>query len=148
MKKLAFYTTLILFCCLLLRIEVKAQVEPELKAKKFENPQWKFIVMDAYKVEKSSRAKEIIASYFIKASQKAGTQVPTIIDLVSGEWDAMYIWDMKEGIEFLNWEVHPDNVKWMGALNDIAGGKDKAKALLDEFDSYVMRSYRYLGKVR
>jgi hypothetical protein len=104
--------------------------------------------MDSYKADKSTRAKDIIANYFIKASQKAGTQVPTIIDLVSGEWDAMFIWEMKEGIEMLNWEVHPDNVKWMNALNDLAGGKDKAKALIDEFDSCVMRSYRYIGKVR
>lgn len=36
---------------------------------------------------------------------------------------------MKGGIEEMNWEVSPDNVKWMTALNEIAGGGDKAKAI-------------------
>jgi hypothetical protein len=119
----------------------------EMKAKKLDNPQWKTVGFIKFKSGKSDRGREIIRNYYEKAAQKASTQTPAIaVDLVTGEWDMMVVWDMKEGLEEMNWEISPDNVKWMAALNEIAGGADKGKAILDEFSGLIDRESSYLGK--
>ena len=119
----------------------------EMKSKKFDNPQWKTVSFLKFKSGKADRAREIIRNYYEKAAQKATVSSPAMaVDLVTGEWDLMVVWDMKGGIEEMNWEVSPDNVKWMTALNEIAGGGDKAKAILDEFSSLIDRESTSLGK--
>jgi hypothetical protein len=147
MKKSALCTTFITFFIFLSIADVQAQ-EP-LKAKKYDNPQWKFIVLASYKPGTFTRGKEIVETYFVKSSQKAGTPVPAMrIDLISGEWSTMTVWDLKEGLEQFNWETSPDDVKWRTALNELAGGADKAKAILDEHNSYIINRCRYIGRAR
>ena len=58
----------------------------------------------------------------------------------------MVVWDMKGGIEEMNWETSPNDIKWMTAMNDIAGGSDKAKMIMDEFSSLIIRETSYIGK--
>jgi hypothetical protein len=112
----------------------------EMKAKKLDNPQWKTITFVKFKSGKLDRAKEIIRNYYEKAAVKAATSDPTMaIDLMTGEWDMMIVWSLKGGLDDLNWEVSPENVKWMAALTELAGGGDKAKAILDEFAGLVDR---------
>ena len=121
--------------------------QQDIKAKKFDNPQWKKVEFLKFKADKYSRAKEIIKDYYAKAAQKAGTPNPSLyVDLMTGEWDMMVVWDMKEGIEEMNWEMSPDDVKWMTAMNDLAGGAAKAKAIMDEFSSLIVRDTRYIAK--
>lgn len=145
MEKLKVYLSLLAFCCLL--SAGVAQAQQEMTAKKFENPEWKQVMLVKFEPESIERAKEIIRNYFVKADIKAGRQGPSVaVDLVTGEWDMMLVWDMKGGIEDLNWETSPDDVKWMTAMNDIAGGKDKARALLKEWSSTINRSTSYIGR--
>ena len=145
MKKLLLYSTMIFFCNLFTTNLVQAQ---EMKAKKFDNPEWKRIVFVKFKADKSYRAKEIIKNYYAKAGQKVGVPGPSMmVDLMTGEWDMMYVWDMKGGIEEMNWEISPDNVKWMGALNEVAGSPEKAKMIMDEFSSLITRETSYIGKL-
>lgn len=119
----------------------------EMKAKKYDNPQWKTVSFLKFKSGKSDRAREIIRNYYEKAAQKASVASPTMaVDLVTGEWDMMVVWDMKGGVEEMNWEISPENVKWMNAMNEIAGGGDKAKAIMDEFSSLIDRESTSLGK--
>ncbi len=145
MKKLLLYATMIFFCNLLTTTLVQAQ--QEMKAKKFDNPEWKRIVFIKFKADKVGRAKEIIQNYYAKAGQKAALPGPSmVVDLMTGEWDMMVVWDMKGGIEEMNWETSPNDVKWMTAMNDIAGGADKAKVIMDEFSSLITRETSYIGK--
>jgi hypothetical protein len=51
---------------------------------------------------------------------------------------------MKEGLEQLNWETNPDDIKWMTAMSEIAGSPDKAQEILNEWSSLVIRSTSYL----
>jgi hypothetical protein len=133
-------------CILLFSISFSATAQ-EMKAKKFDNPQWKTVSFLKFNPGKSDRGREIIRNYFQKAAEKASTPSPTMaVDLFTGEWDMMVVWDMKGGIEEMNWEMSPDNVKWMTAINEIAGGGDKAKAILDEFSSLIDRESTSLGK--
>ena len=63
-----------------------------------------------------------------------------ILQPATGEWNMILTWDMKEGIQELNREVRRDEVKWMTAMNEIAGSADKAKAILDEWSSLVLEA--------
>ncbi len=144
MKKFILYVTMIFFCNLFTINLAHAQ---EMKAKKYDNPKWKTITFMKFKAGKYDRAKEIIKTYYEKAGQKAGLSGPSmVVDIMSGEWDMMVVWDMKGGIEEMNWEISPDNVKWMTAMNEIAGSADKAKGVLDEFSSLITRETTYIGK--
>jgi len=123
--------------------------QSDMQPKKYENAQWKNVVFVDYKSGKYARSKEIISKYFAPASEKAGTPGPEmVLEMNSGEWDIMYVWGMKGGIADLNWETSPDDIAWRKALNEIAGGADKAQAILDEFSSLVNRSSNQIGRVR
>lgn len=146
MKKSILWATVIVVCTLLNSFAAQAQDE---KGKKYDDPQWKRISLTSYKNGQLARAKEIIQNYHAKASEKAGTPRPAmIIDLISGDWDVMTVWDMREGLEEFNWETSPRDIKWRKALNEIAGGADKATAILAEYSSLIVRSTRYIGKIR
>lgn len=109
----------------------------EMKAEKYENPEWVNIAYIKFKPMKKEPAMGIIANYFAKADQDAGIDAPTAYHLAYGDYDMMVIWEMKDGIETLNWKTTPDDVKWMESMGKIAGGQDKAMAKLEEFMSYV-----------
>lgn len=99
MKKSLSWALVIIFI-LQLTSTVRAQ---DPIGKKYNNPQWKRISLTSYKSGQLARAKEIIQNYHGKASEKAGTPRPAmIIDLVSGDWDVMTVWDMPEGLEEFN----------------------------------------------
>ena len=147
MKKL-----LILLTALTLVLQMKpnpVNAQDEATPKKYENVSWKTVVYVDYRPGKQQRAMEIISDYFAKASVNAGTPQPeTVIDMSTGGWDLIIIWNMKDGVESLNWEVSPDDIVWRKALNEIAGSADKAQEILDEYSSLVARGTSNIGLVR
>jgi hypothetical protein len=125
---------------------ISANIRAQTQAKKYDNPKWKSITFIQFKEGKMDRVREIINNYFVKAAEKSGTPTPSMVsELVTGEWNMVVVWDMKEGVDALNWETSPDDVKWMTAMNEIAG-VDKAKAILDEWSSLIVRTNSYLGR--
>ncbi len=60
MKKLLVYVSMIIFCALVTTAGAQAQ---EMKAKKYNNPEWKRIDFVKFKSGKMDRAKEIIHNY-------------------------------------------------------------------------------------
>lgn len=131
----------------LLSTSISAQSSAETKPKKFENPQWKTMVMIDYLPGKYARAKEIIQNYFMKAGQKAGTSTPLMqAQAVTGEWDLVLVWEMKGGISDMDWDISPDNIKWRAALNEITGSEEKTKELQKEYSSLVNRSTSFILK--
>ena len=118
-----------------------------MQAKKYEHPEWKRVLLIKFKPDKASRGMEIISDYYLKACTKSGTPAPsTLFNVITGDWDLIAAWDMKEGIEEMNWETSPDDIAWLKALNEIAGGETKAKAILDEFSSLIDRQITYIGR--
>lgn len=119
------------------------------EAKRMDNAQWKSVVMVDFHAGKEGRAQEIIDMYYRKAAEKAGTPTPElVIDLETGEWDMMIIWHMQGGIDDMNWEVHPNGVKWRQALNEVCGGEDKAAEILNEYSGLIARSTSAIGHSR
>lgn len=143
MKK--WFTCLTLTCLSVFCLTAAAQ---DFKAKKLDNPQWKRIFLIDFKPGKNDRANEIIRNYFMKADQTAGISGPSFaVDLMSGEWDILVAFDMKGGVDDLNWEISPDDEKWMKAMGTLAGSPEKAKAILDEWAGLIQRETSYLAKV-
>lgn len=109
----------------------------QVKAEKYDNPQWVSMSYIKFKPMKKEPAMGIIENYFAKADQDAGIDAPTVYHFVNGDYDMLVIWNMKEGVETLNYKTTPDDAKWMNSMTKIAGGPDKAMAKLEEFMTYV-----------
>lgn len=121
----------------------------EMTAKKYDDPQWYNIVYVDYLPGKYSKAMNIIDTYFRPATDQANTNAPKmLIELNSGPYDVMVVWHMKDGLEGMNWEVSPDNIKWRSALNSIAGGADKAGEILQDYEACIASSSNTIGRLR
>ncbi len=145
MKQSTVIKSFLLFVCFVFTFQLSAQ---DGKAKKYDNPTWKRIVMVDYHSGKLDRALEIIDNHFKKAAAKAGTNSPMRLVMETGEYDLLLIWDMKEGIEGMNWDVSPDNIKWWSALSKQEGGNDKAEALMAEYQSLIRSGQTNVAMLR
>jgi len=109
----------------------------EMKAKKFDNPVWVRMAFIKFEPGKMDKAKKIIKDYFAKADENAGITKPTAYSMSTGTYDMVVIWELEEGLETLNYEMTPNDVKWIGELSSLAGSQEKAMEKLDEFYSYL-----------
>lgn len=110
----------------------------ETGAKKFENPEWFEIVQVKYKPGAKQKAKELIKEHFMATGMEAGIPGPhLILDLVSGEWDMLYIWKLEEGIGTLDYEITPEGAKFREAFLKKVGSQQRAEEIWSEYDSYV-----------
>ncbi len=116
----------------------------ELKAKKLENVEFLSISYTDFKPGKADRAMEIIREHYFPASKKAGTQVPYIVRLQSGEWDMVTAWKLKDGYSSMEWELTADGVKWMSAFMK-QEGEEKSKKIRDEFNNLIQRTSHVIG---
>ncbi|MCG9973374.1 hypothetical protein [Christiangramia crocea] len=109
----------------------------EMSAKKYDNPNWVQMVYIKFKPMKKDPAMGIIQEYFAKADQNAGIEAPTVYHFATGDYDMLVVWEMEEGIETLNYEMTPNDAKWMNEMAKLAGSPDKAMSKMDEFFTYV-----------
>ena len=99
-----------------------------------------------FKAGKRERAMEIIAEYFVKATEKAGTPGPMlVIHMQTGRWDLAAIWELEGGTADLEWYRSPNNIKWYEALTEIAGGEEEAAAIMKEWSGSIADSTSNLG---
>ena len=110
-----------------------------------ENAEYMEVVLIDIKPGKRDRAEDIIENYFRKASKAAGTDMPYMVHLQTGEWDFIVAWDMKDGPVEYTYTGTPNEKKWWAAMVEIAGGEDQAKAIRDEYSSLIARSTSMLG---
>ena len=113
---------------------------------RMEGVTWARVVLTKFKQGKRGRATEIIRDYFAKADGMTGKKSGIHgIHLNTGEWDLMYVFPMEGGPNDMTWATSPDDVAWMEQLSKLAGGRDKAQKLLEEFDSLIARETSYIG---
>ena len=140
MKKLLLLSALLCFCMSPL---FSQDMEPE----KFSDTKLVSITYMKFHPGKMGRAMEIVRDYFIKASEKSNTRTPSMaINMMTGEWDLMVVWE--SDISDLEWRRSPDGIKWQKALNELAGGADKAQALQEEYGSLIAASTTDMGRKR
>ena len=109
---------------------------------------WYEIHFIKFKPGKRARAHEIIDNYYIPADKAAGTGAGIVdFHFNTGAWDGVVAFPMAGGPADMTWETSPDDVKWMTALAGIAGGMDKAQAILNEWDMLVEREEIHVGHI-
>lgn len=142
MKSFLFMITSILFLSY-----GSLYAQEEMQAEKYDDPQWYWVVKVDYAPGKMDRAMELINTYFKKASDDAGLPGPIMaMEMSSGDYDMLYVWHMKEGIEGMNWKTSPNDVKWFQAMTKIAGGPEKAQEIWQEYESCIARSEADLAR--
>jgi len=114
----------------------------EMKAERMKDVTWHSVEFVKFHSGKRERAMEIVEKYFAASDRDMGGGTPRVIDLhmATGPYDAIVVFPMSGGPGDLSWVTGPDEVKWMTALAKRAGGMDKAKALLTEWDTLVAHS--------
>ena len=61
-----------------------------------------------------------------------------MLDFNSGEYDYIVAWEMgEEGISTLDYELTPDDAKWLNEMGKLTGGMDKAEEKMQEFYTYI-----------
>lgn len=117
--------------------------EPE----KYENPEWYSFVYVDYHPGMTGEARDIINNYFKKASDMAGTPKPVMeISLATGEYDMLIVWKMDGGVEGMNWKTSPNQIKWRQAMNEVAGGEEKANELMAKYRNCIRSSTSNMGR--
>lgn len=119
----------------------------DMQAKKYDNTNWHSITFVKFKPGEKDAGIKIIEDYFAKADQNAGIDPPAIVlNMATGEYDYIIAWKMKEGLDMMNWETSPEDIKWYGEMGKMLGGIDKAEAKLKEFFSHVESWKSELGR--
>jgi len=105
---------------------------------------WARVSYIKFKPGKRGRAMEIIQNYYAKADAMVDAETGKKsgihgVHMESGEWDAIYIFPMSGGPSDLTWLTSPEDVAWMAKFTELAGGQEKATAMLEEFDGLIER---------
>lgn len=103
------YTCGALLLCftLALTTATDAQAQDTPEPQRYENVDWNNVVMVDFKPGKRGRALEIIREHYVPASEEAGTSMPVMIEMMSGEYDIMLVWMMDDGPSEMTWERSP-----------------------------------------
>ncbi|MBZ9730829.1 hypothetical protein LB467_14125 [Salegentibacter sp. JZCK2] len=103
---------------------------------------------DLYQIEyykftsdKTEEAKNIIDNYFRLAHKLAGIPSPVMeMQLTSEDYNYMAVWKLPIGKDHLNWQSSPANQDWYNALLTVAGSQEKAKMIIEKYDSFISAS--------
>ena len=83
----------------------------------------------------------------MKAGKAANLPGPEmVLEMNSGEYDLMVVWKMKDGIEDMNWEVSPNDVKWYNSFLNVVGSKEKADEIDAEYQACIRSSKGELAR--
>ena len=103
------------------------------------------VEMIKFKPGGEDRAFEIEDKY-LNAAQKASGFAPLAeYHTQTGPWDRIYIYRLEGGLADLEWQISPARSKFLTALAKIAGGRDKALAIVAEWESLVQQHDSMIG---
>ena len=120
-----------------------AQQSDEMSPKRYTNVRWHKIIHVDYKPQHTEAAIKMVHDHFIKAGRTAGMNNVRIFEYATGgEWDLTLLFEMENGPRDLEWEIHPEDMKWMQALARQEGSINDAKAMLNDYKSMIAR-YKY-----
>ena len=136
MKKLTLFVMLLAMCTMIF-------AQDDMKPKKFENSTWHKVVLVKYKTGKTGEARKRIEKYEA-AGQTAGTPGPETYWFVTGSYDMMLIWDMKDGPSELEWKWDAEGIKWWKAFVKQEGSEEAAEKIQDQYNSLVSGSTSHI----
>ena len=138
--------TLALFLILMFTLSLSslsAQDDPP-KPEKWKDVTWHEVVLVDFQSGKLKRVNEILDLYE-KAGENAGVKGPEFHWLMTGDYNAMVIWHLEEGPSALEWKRTADGIKWWGEFIKLAGSKEEAEKLSDEYSSLINKSTSYIS---
>ncbi len=127
-------------------LPIAAQGQQAVQPERIDSHGWAMVEYIKLKPGTGQRAEEIIRDYFLKADNMVDASSGIHgLHMMTGEWDMIYVFPLKEGVSDLTWRRSPEQIAWMGKMAEIAGGMDKAAAILEEWDGLVAHRERALG---
>ncbi len=132
MKKL-----LVLALCLFTIQGLSAQ-EEEMKPQKFTNVDYFQVVYVKFLPGKIERAKEIISKF--ESAGEGIMEAPQTHWFMTGEYDAMFVWHMKDGPAELEWKYSEEGIQWYQAFIKQEGSAEAAQKLNEEYVSLISYS--------
>ncbi len=88
----------------------------------------------------AERWSEMGELYWGPATDKAGLPRPKVHWLMAGPWDIMLIFEMPRGLTTLDSHNPQERVAFRQAFNEIAGGEEAAKKLVEEDNALIANS--------
>jgi hypothetical protein len=133
-------TKVMLSMVAILAVAAGAVFAQAMEPKKYKGDWYEIYEVD-FKSGQMEAAIDLIENYFAPAGMKSGDPGPLVVLIHhTGEWDMTAIFKLEGGPGDMAWEIAPDDVKFMTAMAEIAGGPDKAQEVWAKWESLVARS--------
>lgn len=120
----------------------------EMTAEKHKNLKWYTITYYDFHDGKTDEAMKLVNEFFKPTDQDLGKEDVVEFELLYSKWDHMAIFPMEEGLEAFEWKTSPNEIEWMKAFEKRAGSKEKAKEIMEEWESYVKEYKSHLARTK
>jgi len=128
---------LVLALCLFAIQGLSAQ-EEEMKSQKYPNVDYSQVVYVKFLPGKIERAKEIISKF--ESAGEGIMEAPQTHWFMTGEYDAMFIWHMKDGPAEMEWKYSEEGIQGYQAFIKQEGSAEAARKLNEEYVSLISYS--------
>jgi len=136
---------LALSCVLPGQFQVAPSAAQSIEARRIPNAHFIRIEMIKFKPGGEDRAFELEDKYIDPARKLSGVWPLAEYHTQTGQWDRIYVWDLPGGLADVEWQVNPTQAKFLAALSKVAGGDDKALAIMNEWNALVERRESTVG---
>jgi hypothetical protein len=116
-----------------------------IEAHRIPNARFVKIEMIKFKPAGEDRAFELEEKYIDPARKQAGIWPLAEYHTQTGPWDRIVVYDLAGGLADIEWQVSSQQAKFLSILSKIAGSKEKALAIIGEWDSLVERRETQIG---
>ena len=100
-----------------------------------------------FKPVKAEAARKLLHDYLYKANEISGRLVLTF-ESDMGEWDHIAYLHFEQGPQQLAHEDAEIESKWWSGVLELAGSQQKAEALIEEYQSYILYEKHNLVRMR
>lgn len=118
----------------------------EAEERELREVDWYRINFIKWKVGKGDRAHEII-DMFEKVDMALGRNDVIDLHMNTGGWNSIVAFKMKHGIQGMAYKRSEGPDEWDVEFAKQVGGEEKAKALMEEFQSCIAKEEMHIGHI-
>jgi hypothetical protein len=139
-------TYLLAFCCGLSCLAPPTPAAAQsINARRIPNARFVRIEMIKFKPGGEDRAFALEDKYIDPARKLSRVWPLAEYHTQTGPWDRIYVYQLPGGLADVEWQVDPQQAKFLAALSKLAGGDAQALAIMAEWDSLVERRESTIG---
>jgi hypothetical protein len=116
-----------------------------IDARRVPNARFVRIEMIKFKPGGEDRAFELEEKYIDPARRQSGVWPLAEYHTQTGPWDRIDVYDLPGGLADVEWQVSAVQARFLAALSKVAGGDEKAVAIMREWDALVERRESEVG---